>query len=99
MLACASKKNVEKPTASIISKDSMILILTDMHLADADAQLRRVTFDSSNVVLKKDFETIFSRYNINTNRFKQSLKYYTSHPKEMDEMYVQVVNNLSKLNN
>ncbi len=99
MISCASKKNAEKPAVSIISKDSMILILTDMHLADADAQLRRVTFDSSNVVLKKDFETIFGHYNINTNRFKQSLKYYTSHPKEMDEMYVQVVTNLSKLNN
>ncbi len=99
MIACSSKNNAEKPTASIISKDSMILILTDMHLADADAQLRRVAFDSSKVLLKNDFETIFSHYNINTNRFKQSLKYYTAHPKEMDEMYVQVVTNLSKLNN
>ena len=99
MMACSSKNNAEKPTVSIISKDSMILILTDMHLADADVQLRKVGLDSNNLVMKKNMETIVGHYNINTNRFKQSLKYYTSHPKEMDEMYAQVVTNLSKLNN
>ena len=83
----------------VIAKDTMILLFTDMHLADADAQLKNANFDSSNFILKKDFEIIFAHYNINQKRFQQSLKYYTSHPKEMDDMYVQVVSNLSKLNN
>ena len=92
---------MENPNTSkdILPKDSMILILTDMHLADADAQVRNLMLDSSRALLKSNYRIIFAHYRINQQRFKKSLNYYTQRPKELDEMYAQVVNNLSKLNN
>ena len=85
--------------SSVITKDTMILLLTDMHLADAQAQSNIMSMDSIQKLYNQSFESIFNHYKINTNRFKKSLKFYTEHPKEMDDNYVQVVSNLSKLNN
>ncbi len=97
--SCLHHSPSEISRSGVITKDTMILLLTDMHLADADAQSKMMVMDSMQRLYKQSFESIFNHYKINTNRFKKSLKFYTEHPKEMDDIYVQVISNLSKLNN
>jgi len=89
LVSCTSNTIYEKPK-DLISKDSMILLITDMYVARSTSGIR-------NKNQEKDLpymSIVYDRYKIDSTRFKKSNLYYMSLVTEYEEMFEQVVKNL-----
>ncbi|MFY7672101.1 DUF4296 domain-containing protein [Tenacibaculum sp. MEBiC06402] len=87
--SCTGNTIYEKPK-DLIPKDSMVLLLTDMHIAAAARQTK-------NKFNRKDvnyMHFIYEKYKIDSTRFESSNKYYTSIIDSYDKLLKQVKQNL-----
>ncbi len=95
LILLAACKNKQEQSYKIIPKDTMVMLLTDIHLADAS-----VTILSQRKKLKNPeqyYLHIFKKYNITKAVFDSSVSYYSFHPKEYQKIYEDVILNLNKL--
>jgi hypothetical protein len=85
----------DKP-AGLVPQDQMIQILADIHIADAVVD-QKSGQQATNLPLTNALYTrIFQNYHITAAQYKASYKYYEVHPKLMDDIYTQVITELSK---
>ncbi len=88
--ACGKK---EAPPG-VIKAEDMVGLMIDVHLADGSLYSVQQAPDT---VYKYGFNRylqVFKQHNTDSLQFKKSLKYYSRHPDQMDEIYVQVVQSL-----
>ncbi|MBK7681287.1 MAG: DUF4296 domain-containing protein [Bacteroidia bacterium] len=91
-----SKKQVEVP-ADVIPRDTMIVVLAEIHLAEASIQVLNVEVkDSLKAVSFGFYNYIFSKHNITQELFKKSFDYYRSEPAYFHAMYDEVITRLSE---
>lgn len=77
---------------NLISTDRMAAILTDVHLAETRvSRLGIASVDSSNLVYKRLESRILRKHGVDTTAYEKSYVYYSSHPREMETIYKQVV--------
>lgn len=91
-LSCTSNTILDPPK-NLISKEKMISIFVDLHLAQAGKNVK-------NLQEKRDenyFQLVYDKYQIDTIRFKESNNYYASLIDEYHAMFVEVENRLTKL--
>ena len=79
-----------------LSREKLILIYADIQLAETmntngNKYERPRTLD-----VMMQYDAIFKKYNITPEEFYDSFSYYREHPKEMDELYEGVVEELTK---
>jgi hypothetical protein len=92
LLACSSGK--DKPD-DVLSKDKMVNVLLDIHLAEARVSQARLPLDSSlNYYIFLENE-IFQKHQIDSATYKKSMDYYTLHIRELDEIYESVLDSLN----
>lgn len=88
---------VDKPK-NLVSRDQMINILTDIHLAEAIYQTRRFSSDRIMQLTDNDFYySVLKKHNVPDSTFELSLIYYTSMPKEYEKIYSRVLNKLNEM--
>src|SRR6187549_2455985 len=98
LLAACSKKPVEIPS-DVISKDSMIVILTDVHLAEAVLQLKNLSRnDSTKQIALGYYQWVFEKHKITPEQFNRSFDFYVKQPELMTTMYDSVITRLSARN-
>ena len=93
LTACAESP---KPPPGTLSKDRMINILIDIHVAEAragGASLR--SQDSSTVYYKVLENQVFKKHGVDSTTYYNSYRYYMHNVKEMDQIYAAVVDSLS----
>jgi len=95
LLAGCSNQSEEIPPG-IISKDSMISIMADIHIAEA-----RLINAGGVVVKQKDVKSaymrkILSEASDDTTRFLKSFDFYATHPEIFSQMYEQIIVEISK---
>ncbi|MBK7964641.1 MAG: DUF4296 domain-containing protein [Bacteroidetes bacterium] len=91
-----SKKEVKIP-ADVIPRDTMIVILAEIHLAEATIQVLNVDVnDSTKIASFGLYRYIFSKHNISQDLFKKSFDYYRSEPAYFHTMYDEVITHLSE---
>ncbi len=96
VLSACSKPKVEVP-ADVISKDSMIRMLTDMHLAEAAIQMRNLSgHDSLHREAFGRYKFIFEKYKVSADVFEKSFRWYSSEPEIFSGMYDSVIVHLSE---
>ena len=93
LLSACNRKNVKIPT-SIISKDSMMNILMDLHIAEAG--VKTMSADSIALNTKSFYEFTFKKYSVTETRFRESLFFYTEHPELLEEIYVKMTEEMSR---
>lgn len=80
---------------NLIETDKMADILTDVHLAETRVtRLGIASTDSANLVYKRLESRILRKHDVDTSAYKTSYVYYSSHPREMEIIYKQVVKKL-----
>ena len=89
--SCTSNTIYEKPI-DLIPKDTMVLILTDLHLA-ATAKSNKNRKNQRKISY---VPLVYSRYKIDSLRFKNSSLYYTSKVDEYQPMLKEVLALLEK---
>ncbi|HLG34325.1 MAG TPA: DUF4296 domain-containing protein [Bacteroidia bacterium] len=87
-----TEKNIPK---EIISPDSMVAIMVDVHLAEAAANVNRIN-DSQRFSAGELYPLIFKTHHIDSATFRKSFDYYLNHPDKFNRIYEQVIAELSK---
>ncbi|MCB9336113.1 MAG: DUF4296 domain-containing protein [Flavobacteriales bacterium] len=92
IVTCFSCKE-EQIDKDIIPPSKMVEILSDMELAKAT-----IIFQEADKKIKNEFffNVIFKNHNTNKEKFEKSLHYYSQKPKEMEQIYNQVITLLSQ---
>lgn len=82
---------------NLISEPRMAAILTEIHLAEGRvSRLGISTSDSSNIVYKRLEKQIFRQLQVDTSAYTKSYIYYSSHPRQMETIYKEVIENLKE---
>lgn len=95
VFAC-SKKPVEVP-ADVIPRDSMIVLLAEIHLVEASIQVLNVDVnDSTQSAAYGLYRYVFTKHHITQEKFKRSFDFYRSEPAYFHQMYDEVITKLSE---
>lgn len=90
LIGCTNDKLPE----GMLSQQRMIAVLTDVHLVDS--YLNTVPPDSVNYYGNAYYRTLFKKHHTDSTQLRKSIKYYSSKPEQMDEIYTQVLETLNK---
>lgn len=92
IISCTSNTIYKKPE-DLISKDSMVILLTDLYLASS-SKIYRNKFDERNI----DYTyLIYEKYKIDSARFRRSNFYYTTKIDDYEKIYKGIEQNLEVL--
>ncbi|GAB3890605.1 DUF4296 domain-containing protein [Spirosoma agri] len=88
----------DKRPDNLIPTDRMATILTEVHMTESRvSRLGLRSIDSSNIAYKHLEKQIYQKFKVDTAAYAKSYVYYAAHPRQMEELYKQVVDNLKKL--
>jgi len=76
---------------SVISREIMIRVLVDTHLAEASLVLQRNEGKEDPALARHYYDGIFDKYKISRKKYNTSLEYYHKNPEECSKMYEKVV--------
>jgi hypothetical protein len=81
----------------ILTKDKMVPMLVDQHLAET-IFAQRITFGlKSENTLNDLYLSILKKYGVDRKVFEESVFYYSKHPKQYKEIYDEVLNRLNAM--
>ena len=95
LVSCGDKSKSVAIPPNILSREKMAAVLTDIHIAEAEAGSRTLPDSTSKVPVS--FEKIFEKDSISKSQYEESLSFYMDNPDLLDTVYVQVLNELSKM--
>tara|TARA_B100001758_G_C17883983_1_gene340249 strand:+ start:71 stop:406 length:336 start_codon:yes stop_codon:yes gene_type:complete len=93
-LLYACPKNHPPTSKNILSKQQFQNILTDIHLAEADLHSRPAK-DSTNRQ-KTTHINIYQKHKTTEKEFNYMLNYYCENPKELEQIYANILEELKK---
>ena len=88
------EKQITTIPSSVLPKEKMAAVITDIHLAEAEANLN--TLPDSASTAQVGFQKIFEKNSISKAQYDSSLVFYVDHPELINEVYEIVMNELSK---
>ncbi len=93
--SCKPDKVTEIPP-SVLSPDTMVNLMTQMHLAESAIMLNRPGDDRSerNVLLIKN---VLNEFDVDSVRYRKSFEFYTSQPELFAEIYEGVLDELARM--
>ena len=75
----------------------MVALLTEIHLVEGAVTPMLLQGDSATQFILNNYNYLFTKYKTNTKEFQETMEYYVRHPKELDKVYEEVLENLSKM--
>jgi hypothetical protein len=90
------KLPVEKPE-NLVNKREMIKMLTDIHIAESTFNHMRYDTIIRNSSSANFYYSVLEKYQVPDSVFEKSYVFYLSTPKKFEEMYREVMNNLSEI--
>jgi hypothetical protein len=95
---CNERKEALTTSLNLIEKDSMSLILSDIHLTEAKIKLLKK--QKSNRLGENDYEMmykqIFETYHTTRTQFEETMAYYTSKPEILEDIYIKILRKLEE---
>jgi len=92
-LLCSCNGDETAPDG-ILSKNEMMDVLTDIHLADGSLVMYPQTPDTLYKYGYTRYAAVFKKYHTDTAQFRKSFKYYTLKPLTLNDMYVKILKRL-----
>jgi len=94
LLSCGNQQK-ETPQ-NILSENSFINLLKDIHLAEAKFELHKTKgMKNAKNELANHYITIYEAHEITVDDFDKTLKYYALRPEELEKIYTLVLEQLT----
>src|SRR5262245_60231124 len=94
--ACSpSPKDKDAAPDNLLSPDSMVSILVDIHLVEAASNITRFN-DVESFKAQELYPSIYKTHKTDSATFHSSFNYYLRHPDKLQAIYDKVLNELSK---
>jgi hypothetical protein len=97
LLSACKPKSVAIPE-TVLPRAEMVSVLVDMHIADAVAETKAQGGANEKELTEQYYNRIYTLHHINKQQFTDSYKFYTANPALMDNLYQEVLTELSKKN-
>jgi hypothetical protein len=91
-----SEQEFQKPD-SLISREKMIRILTDVHLAEAAIVYLKNKGDQTKNLTEDYYSAVFSKYKISKETFTSNFNYYKQDEQDFMKMYEEVIRKLESM--
>lgn len=96
-LALSCKEEVKKEIpAEVVTKEQMIQIFADIHIAEAAMYENRFYPDSFKVNKPMLYNQLLKSHKLTQENFDKSYDYWSTEPKVIDDIYEQVIIELTK---
>jgi len=95
IFSCIREKIEEKP-ADVVTKEQMIQIFADIHIAEAAMYENRFYPDTLKVNKPMLYNQLLKSHKLTHESFDRSYNYWSTEPKVIDEIYEQVIIELTK---
>lgn len=92
LFSCEAEEEIPE---NLISKDSMVNILIDVHIAEGKTTQSGLPRDSALAYYRFLEDEIFEKYDIDSARYNMSMHYYTEQIDVLDEIYEVVLDSLN----
>ena len=99
LLFASCYRNAPEPPydmSLVASPDSMVSILTDIHLIEGIANTFHLKDTAMDSLARANFDYVLAKHKINRIAFEESIHYYAYHAEEFSSIYDRVIINLSK---
>ncbi|RTQ47733.1 DUF4296 domain-containing protein [Hymenobacter gummosus] len=83
------------PPTGLVPRETMVSLLIDLHLTEAQIEATRMRPDSAQVLYRQQAKQLYRRYNTTNENFEASMRYYAVHGKDLEQMYAAVVDSLN----
>ncbi len=96
--ACGFYSCLEGPPdipSDIFPRDSMILIMADVHLAEAEIMNKQYV-PSNRMYQPQHLKALLEQASVDSVRFNRSFEFYMNHPGFFKNMYDEVINEISR---
>jgi hypothetical protein len=80
----------------VLPADTMVVLLTDIHLADGVINTIKEKNKSVKPLATEYFEAVLKKHAVDRSVFEESMRYYAFHTEELNKIYEQVIIELSK---
>lgn len=95
LTACHSTIQRHPEPDNLISKDKMVLLMTDLMKVEGHIQTRDISVSKYYKTAQKTGKSIFKKHKVSENQFEESLKYYGTRQVEMEAIYDDILNILN----
>ncbi len=96
MLACKDgKDNLVNMPDNLIAPEKMQKIISELHMIDGLINQQGFAADSAKKIAVEYYAFVYKKYAVNELDFNSSFKYYISNPKDMDSIYIKVIEQLN----
>jgi hypothetical protein len=94
-LVSCGEDNKQQAPSDLLTKEAMVRILIDVHIAEAKVTQMGLAPDSAMKVFQKSKEDILKKNHVKPELFKKSFDYYINNLQGMDDIYAAIVDSLS----
>ena len=95
LLSCGAPKT--KIPQDILSENSFIDLLKDIHLAEAKFELLKTKgMENAKNELAHNYSAIYETHQITAYDFDKTIDYYAQHPEQLEKIYTRVLEQLTK---
>ena len=95
LVACYTGNEQQEPPAGLLSREKMVSILIDIHIAESKIMQVNMPQDSAQVLFQNYKTEILKETGVDKEVFRKSYEFYMKNIKEMDAIYAIVVDSLS----
>jgi Domain of unknown function (DUF4296) len=98
LLAVRCSGDIDTPEApdDLIGRDTMVMVIRDLSVLESYAQMRYQLVNNYHKVMKSSGRVCLQKYGIDPRRFEQSYNYYASQQDELQSIYTEVMDSLTK---
>lgn len=90
------KKDAVTSSSEIIAADSIVNIITEIHLAEAMLREMKTDLKIKEKTAEILYSEIFTKHGITREQYQQSIEYYQQHLDEYQDIYERVITLLSQ---
>ena len=99
LLSQCERPEEQVPPAKLLPQAQMVSLLVDLHVTEARVEASRLPHDSARVLYREQAKSVYWRHNTDEQAFRESMRYYATHGKDLEEIYTTVVDSIQARQN
>ncbi|RAK63516.1 DUF4296 domain-containing protein [Hymenobacter edaphi] len=95
LLSQCERPEEQVPPAKLLPRAQLVSLLVDMHVTEARVEASRLPHDSARALFREQVKGVYWRHDTDEAAFRESMRYYATHGKDLEEIYATVVDSIS----